>query len=209
MKQFLVGLIVLFISLHIKGQGSDKPISVDALQQEMLEKTKETRSVSCDFLQQKQMQYLDEVIASSGKLYFDKKNRLRWEYIDPFEYLIVINQGTFIIETDGQKSEYDIESNKMFSQISELIISSVNGTVFTDDKFSVEAFEGEKQYLVYLEPNVDELKGVISKIKIRINKSDFSVDQVIMYEEQDDFTEINFINKQFNEVLPDHLFTVK
>ncbi len=209
MKQFLVGLIVLFITLHIKGQGRDKPISVDALQHEMLEKTKETRSVSCDFLQQKQMQYLDEVITSSGKLYFDKKNRLRWEYIDPFEYLIVINQGTFIIETDGQKSEYDIESNKMFSQISELIISSVNGTVFTDDKFSVEAFEGEKQYLVYLEPNVDELKGVISKIKMRINKSDFSVDQVIMYEEQDDFTEINFINKQFNEVLPDHLFTVK
>jgi len=209
MKEIIVGILFVMVFSHVNAQKHGKPISVEALQKVMLDKTQEIVSISCDFSQEKQMQYLDEAISSRGKLFFDKNNRLRWEYVDPFEYLIVINDGNFIIETDGRKSEYDIESNKMFSQISELIISSVNGTVFTDDKFNVEAYVDDKQYLVYLEPNIEELKQVIRKIKMRINKSDFSVDQVVMYEEQDDFTEINFLNKQFNEVLPNHLFIVE
>ncbi len=209
LKKFVLGLFVLFITGLVSAQEDGASISVDELQKVMKEKTAGVNTISCDFIQDKHMEYLETIITSKGKLVFDKKNRLRWEYKEPFEYLITINNGQFTISTDGETNNYDIESNQMFSKISELIISSVNGTIFTDSNFDVKAFDGETQYIIYLEPNIEELKEVLNKIKMQIDKKDFSVDKVTMYEMDDNYTEISFINKKFNENLPDHIFTAK
>lgn len=198
-KYILIACIWLCFT-SANGQESNS-ISLEQLQSEMLAKTADIVSVSCDFEQHKHLQYLDAVVTSTGKLIFDKKNRLRWEYVDPFEYLIVINNGTFSIKTDGRVSEYDIESNKMFSQISELIVSSVNGTIFTDPSFNVSAEQNEKEYTVLMQPKDEEIKKVLSKIKLQIDRTNFSVNKVIMYEKEDNYTEINFLNKKFNAEL--------
>ncbi|WP_430813717.1 outer membrane lipoprotein carrier protein LolA [Carboxylicivirga sp. RSCT41] len=183
------------------------PIAVEELKSEMLIKTTDLVSVSCDFEQNKHLEYLDAVVSSTGKLVFDKNNRLRWEYKEPFEYLIVINNGKFSIKTDGRINEYDIESNQLFSQISELIISSVNGTIFTDPAFGVSAFKNGSEYIVFMEPTVEEMKEVLRKIEMHINVADFSVNKVIMFEQEDNFTEIKFINKVFNAALPGNTFS--
>ncbi len=208
-KSFVLGFFVLFFSGLAIAQNDGKTISIEELQKVMKEKTAGVNTISCDFIQDKHMEYLETIITSKGKLFFDTKNRLRWEYKEPFEYLITINNGQFSISTDGETNNYDIESNQMFSKISELIISSVNGTIFTDTNFNVKAFEGENQFIIYLEPNIAELKEVLNKIKMRIDKKDFSVDKVTMYEMDDNYTEISFINKKFNESFSDDIFTAK
>lgn len=208
-KNIIVGLIALFLQVHVIAQNGKSSIEVSELKQEMLEKTVDVKSVSCDFEQNKHMEYLDAVITSTGKLVFDKKNRVRWEYQNPFEYLIVINNGKFSIMTDGRINEYDIKSNPMFSQISELIISSINGSVFTNDEFNVKAYKTPNQYEIILQPVNEEMKKVINKIKLIVDRSDFSVDQVVMYERENDYTEIKFTNKRFNEVLSDRTFSIQ
>ncbi len=208
-RKIVFGILVLFVSALAVAQHEGKPISVEELQKVMKTKTAGVNTICCDFVQDKHMEYLETVITSKGKLYFDTKNRLRWEYKEPFEYLITINNGKFSIKTDGETNNYDIESNQMFSKISDLIISSVNGTIFTDTNFNVKAFDGESQYVIYLEPNVAELKEVLNKIKMLIDKKDFSVDKVTMFEMDDNYTEISFINKKFNESFSDNLFTAK
>ncbi len=199
-------VILATVCIHFTAMGQQKKISIQELQNEMQQKTANIESISCDFKQNKHLKYLDAVVESEGKLCFDKNNRLRWEYLTPFEYLIVINQGKFSIKTDGRVSEYDTKSNKIFTQISDLMISSVNGTIFTDPNFSVSAFVEKGEYIIYLEPNIKEMKDVISQIKLYINKSDFSVNKVYMFEREDDFTEIIFKNKKFNEALPECTF---
>ncbi len=194
----LLGVLMLLGTAVV----AQKKVSVDELHKIMQEKTKDVQSVACDFEQEKHMEYLDAVIASSGKLYFDKQNRLLWEYVEPFQYMITINNGKFTINSDGNISEHDIKSNKMFSQLSDLIIKSVNGTIFTDDSFDVEAVEETNQYVVTLHTKKPEMKEVLSKIDLLIDKSNFSVNEVKMYEQQDDFTHIKFINKKFNASIP-------
>ncbi len=195
-------IITGIFMLLFAGINAQTKIEVEALNKIMQEKTKDVQSVLCDFKQEKHMEYLDAVIESSGKLYFDKQNRLLWEYVEPFQYLITINNGKFTINSDGNISEHDIKSNKMFSQLSDLIIKSVNGTIFTDDSFDVEAVEEPKQYVVTLHTRKPEMKEVLAKIELLINKTDFSVNEVKMYEQQDDFTHITFINKKFNASIP-------
>jgi len=202
-------LASLFIISGLSVWAQKTPVSVETLRKEMVEKTADVTTITCDFVQNKHMEFLDEVIVSKGKLYLDKKNRLRWEYTDPYLYLITINKGKFTINTDGEVSEFDIESNKVFSQISELIISSVNGSIFTDSKFKVEAFIEGNEYVIFLEPNLPEMKDIISKIKMLVDKNDFSVNKVTMFEKEDNYTEIEFINKKFNEVLSDNIFSGK
>ncbi|MCW3806053.1 LolA family protein [Plebeiibacterium marinum] len=208
-KKLIFGILIFVVAVQLSAQENGTTISVDKLQQIMKTKTAGVNTISCDFIQDKHMEYLETVITSKGKLFFDKSNRLRWEYKEPFEYLITINNGKFTIKTDGETSNYDIESNQMFSKVSELIISSVNGTIFTDENFNVKAYERDTQYHIFLEPKVAELKEVLNKIEMLIAKKDFSVDRVIMFEMDDNYTEINFINKKFNENLPDHIFSAK
>lgn len=154
----------------------------------MLEKTKNLVSVSCDFEQIKQLDYLDATINSSGKLWFDNQNRLCWEYTAPFQYLIVLNKGKFQIKTDQKVSAYDVSSNPMFAQMSELITSSVNGSIFTNPEFEVEALAQEATYVIDLKPRNQHLKKLLSKITITIDKADFSVNQVVMYEQEENYT---------------------
>lgn len=208
-KIIVCSLLLILLSNAFFAQTNQKPIGVEELQRQMVSKTADVNTISCDFIQNKHMEYLDAVIESKGKLFFDKKNRLRWEYVEPFRYLITINKGKFTINTDGQINEFDIESNKVFSQVSELIISSVNGSIFTDSKFNVQATVNDTEYVIIMEPKLKELKDVISKIKMHVDIKDFSVNKVIMYEKQDNYTEIQFLNKKFNEVLPDSIFVGK
>lgn len=210
MKRLITAsLILLSIATTAQDKATGTPISVDALQEEMLTKTKDVHTISCDFVQNKHMEYLDAVITSKGILSFDKSSRLRWEYQDPFSYLITINNGKFTIDSDGNVKEYDIKTNKVFSQVSELIIKSINGTIFTDDAFVVEAFKEGDDYIIYAEPTLKEMKTVLSKIVMTIDSSDFSVNKVLMYEQEDSYTELIFTNKRFNEVLPATYFDAK
>jgi len=205
-KQHIV-IILAIIFATINAMAQQTEVGTAELQKEMKQKTANLETVSCNFKQNKHLEYLDAVVESEGNLFFDKKNRLRWEYSTPYEYLIVINQGKFSIKTDGKVSEFDVNSNKIFGQISDLIISSVNGTIFTDPNFSVKAYSENDEYIIYLEPKIKEMKEVLNQIKLYINKSDFSVNKVYMFEREDNYTEIIFINKKFNEVLPESTFS--
>ncbi len=207
----IIKMLLLFIAtLAFQGayaQESGDEVSVQELQKEMTQKTADVENVSCDFVQKKHLQFLDEVVTSDGKLFFDKNNRLRWEYVSPYEYLIVINNGKFSIKNDGKVSEFDTNSNKVFTQISDLIVKSVNGTIFTSPEFNVKAYKDKDEYIIYLEPNIQEMKDVLSRIKLCINEEDFSVNRVFLYEKEDNFTEITFKNKKFNASLPESTFS--
>ncbi|MBN2165431.1 MAG: outer membrane lipoprotein carrier protein LolA [Marinilabiliaceae bacterium] len=202
----LMAFFYLLNEVYIISQDK-KIVSITDLQKEMLDKTSGVENVSCSFEQYKHLKFLDEVVQSKGKLVFDKQNRLRWEYLHPFEYLIVINENKFYIKTEGRISKYDVESNKMFSQICDLIISSVNGSIFTDSRFKVQAYVNNGQYELNMEPTIKEMREVIKHIKLLINKADFSVDKVVMYENGDDYTEIIFSNKKFNATIPETTFS--
>ncbi len=202
----LLVFIASFAFFVAHAQESGQEVSVQELQKEMKEKTATVENVSCDFVQKKHLQFLDEVVTSDGKLFFDIKNRLRWEYVTPYEYLIVINNGKFCIKNDGKVSEFDTKSNKVFTQISDLIVKSVNGTIFTSSEFNVKAYKSDNEYIINLEPNIQQMKDVLSKIKLYINKDNFSVNRVFLYEKEDNYTEITFKNKKFNASLPESTF---
>ena len=90
------------------------------------------------------------------------------------------------------------------------MIGTIQGNLFTDsERFNVKYFEGKSQYLLELEPKMEEMKGMLKIIKIYIDKTDISVSKIKMIESSDDYTSIEFTNRKLNQTIDNSIFNLK
>lgn len=171
--------------------------------------SKATNSIESDFVQEKNLSMLSEKIVSKGHFAFKKDNLLRWEYNTPSRYLIVINKEKVVIKDEKKKSKYDMNSNKVFREINDIMVSSVQGTIFKSRKFHTAYFENEKFYKLELVPQDKNLKDTFKKINLFFDKSVTSVAKMEMVEASEDVTTLEFSNKKLNAPVADNLFIVK
>ena len=179
---------------------------IDALRKNMAEASSSTITIASDFEQLKHLSFLEENVESQGTFFFQKENKLRWEYTDPFFYLIIFNNDTVMIRDENKTNVYDAASGKMFRQINEIMLSMVNGTILNSDDFEFEYYENPSSYKLELTPLDENMKEFLSKIRLYMNTKDFSVDELYMIEKSGDYTRIRFINKRLNEEIPQHTF---
>jgi len=165
-------------------------------------------TIYSDFIQEKHLAYLNDIIISKGKFWFKKENQLRWEYNTPYKYIIALNHGTFTIKDGDDIKEYDINSNKAFQEVNNMIISSVRGTLLKDNKFTISLYQNKSSYLVKLIPKNKEMTKVLKAIELYFSKSDLNIFKVKMIENEDDYTVISFTNKKINETIPANIFNL-
>lgn len=173
------------------------------------EATQKTGSVESNFIQQKSLNVLSEKIISKGKFYFRKSNSLRWEYTDPFSYLIILNNGKILVKDEEKEKQFDAASNKVFREINAVLLGCAQGTLLNDEiRFSATFLETPDAYLVKLKPKEPRLKEIFSEISIFLDKKDFSVNRLIMNEPSGDQTTITFLSKKLNQPIPDEMFRI-
>lgn len=206
-------LLIVLLYWHISSVAQDntyKPVpNKKAVETLINQQSAKTNTIICDFIQEKHLEYLDETIISKGKFWFKKENKLRWEYNTPFKYLILINNGKFIIKDGNKTSQYDVNSNKAFKQINDIIISSIRGNLSTDGRFEIQIFQNASMYKVQLVPIDQNMKKIIKKTELYFDKKDLTVSKVIIIENEKDYTVISFINKKLNEAIADTYFSAK
>lgn len=168
-----------------------------------------TKTIKAEFKQEKYLNILANKIDSKGKIYFKKPNLLRWEYNQPFEYVIILNGKEIIIKDQGNVNSFDIGSSQAFKQINELIINSVQGNVLDEERFNIEYLENNSVYLAKLTPKEEQLKKFLKGIDIYFDRNDYSVERVKLIEPGDDYTLITFQNKRMNEDIADEKFSNK
>lgn len=210
LKQFILSGLVFF-TLNSFSQDKVNYTAVGNLEelvQKLNSNSSEITTICSDFVQEKHLEFLEETIFTKGKFWFKKDNHLRWEYTDPFNYIVIIDNGKFIIKDDEKVSEFSISSNKAFQEVNNLIISSIGGSLLEEEKFEIKAFENSSTYLVSLIPIDEMMKNVLHKIELYFNKTSLDISKVKMIEDEADYTIISFVNKKFNEDLPANIFVV-
>lgn len=180
-----------------------------ALRLKVEQMSKTVNSIESDFTQEKNLSLLSEKILSKGHFVFKKENLLRWEYNTPYKYLIVINKDKIWIKDEKKTAKYDMNSNKVFKEINDIMIACVQGNIFKSGKFKVAYFENEKYYKLELTPLQKNMKESLKKINMYFDKSVTSVTKLDMVEPNDDYTTLEFINKKLNGAVADNIFTVK
>lgn len=204
-KLFLLLLLPFFATAQ-----NFKPVKDTlALKLKVEQMSKTVSTIESDFVQEKNLSMLSEKIISKGKFVFKKENQLRWEYSLPYKYLIVINKEKIFIKDDKKTQKYDMNSNKVFKEINDIMISCVQGNIFKMGKFKVAHFENEKYYKLELSPLQKNMKESLKKINMYFDKNVTSVSKLDMIEPNDDYTTLEFLNKKLNGVVADNIFTVK
>jgi outer membrane lipoprotein-sorting protein len=209
-KIFTVLFSLSALSLTAQISAGFKPVKdTVAFKQKMEAQSKLVNSLESDFTQEKYLSVMSEKIITKGHFQFKKVNMLRWEYTDPLKYIIAINKDKMFIKDNGKVTKYDINSNKMFKSINEMMVNTVQGNLLNNKDYKAKYYENDKFYLLELAPTQKGAKDFLKVIQLYINKTDYAVDKVKMIEPSDDYTSIDFSNRKTNQPIPDEKFIIK
>lgn len=207
----LILVLFLFLNSVFWSQAEYKPMKDTLVFKQKVDKmSRDTKSIESDFVQVKSLAVLSEKITSKGHFYFQKQNNLRWEYTSPYKYIIVISKDKILIKDEDHKvKKYDMNTNKVFKEINDIMISCVNGDVLKSGKFSISYFENDKFFKIALIPLAKNMKESLKKIHMYFDKNVTLVTKIEMIENGDDVTTIDFTNKQLNANISSEKFILK
>jgi len=166
----------------------------------------QTKSIRSEFTQEKTMTMLSEKIVSNGKFFFKKDNKVRMEYLTPFKYLMIINGSKVYIRDGAKESTISTSGNKIFKQVSQIMLDCVSGNMLSNPDFKTAVYENKTAYLIEMTPITKGMMEFFSQIFVYVDKSDHQVSKVQMIELSGDFTILNFTKKEMNSELPESLF---
>jgi outer membrane lipoprotein-sorting protein len=207
----LTCLCMICFMLPAGAQETYKPMSDIVIFKEKLAAMSEsTQTIVSNFVQEKNLSVLSDKIVSKGLFFYKKPDNIRWEYTDPYKYLIIISNNQLFTRDDKNQKKYDIQSNAMFQEMSRFISGCVQGDILKNDKdYAISYFESNKSYYVKLVPRNEKMKQMLNEVQICFDRDDLTVSSLKMIESGEDYTRINFIDKKLNTNIPVEKFNFK
>lgn len=167
------------------------------------------KGMQCDFVQTKRMKLLSKEMQSKGVMYFKRPNKLRWQYTAPYDYTFILNGDKVQIKSSKSTKNIDVQGNKMFRQITNIILNSVTGgSLKSSSDFTVEVYKKDNTYFAKLYPKKKELKQLYQVIEIYFDSALTMVNSVRMVEKTGDETRVNLINTKLNIAVDEKMFAV-
>lgn len=178
----------------------------NTLKNTVKELSDQTKTITADFIQYKHLDFLSNDIKSHGKLAFKAPDMVKWEYVKPFEYSVLFKNETLFINDNGNKSDMDMASNKIFKQLNQLITASIKGDMFDASEFHVSYFKTNGNSKVHFNPKDKQFAEFIKSFQIIFNTKG-EVKEVKMIEPSEDYTLITFSNRITNQPIADAVFS--
>lgn len=206
-KRLFSGFIFLLILVPtIYGQEFTSVKDLESVQAEINKTAEKITTIKSRFVQEKHLSFLTEPITSEGLFRYKKENQLRWEYTQPFQYLILFNGSKITIKDQNKTNQFDASTNAIFKQINDLMLGSIKGNLGQNKDFSMSLKESPKQYQLILKPQNEALKAYVSGVEIYFEKSDLAVSTIKIIESTGDYTKITFNDRKFNEPIDENTF---
>lgn len=198
----------LLAALIVPAQEAYEPIQdVKGFKKELQKASKATKSIACDFVQQRQLSMMTQAIESSGSFWFKRPASIRWEYSQPYAYRIILSGRKAYVQGDEESREFDTESNAMFQNLGEIMFSFILGDLSkAEENYHISYSQTNDHYHVKLLPATEDAIEGLNRIEMYFDKQDYSLSRIIMKAQENDFTQIHFINKVLNTDLDDSLF---
>ena len=201
-------IILLFFSCFqlIKAQTPLSSTEAAVFKAKVVKTAATTKTIISDFTQYKHLSFLNNDIETRGKLVFKTPNAIKWEYTSPYKYVAIFKDNSLKINDDGNTSNIDMSSNKMFKNLNELIINSVKGNMFDEQAFIISYFKLKDDYVVKFIPKDKSMKAFIASFELTFDTKTNDVITVKMIEPSKDYTKISFKNKVLNTPVNDAVF---
>lgn len=202
-------VILTFLLVSFMAYGMTPVRDKAAFEKKLAAEVSSVKSIDSRFVQEKYIDIFSETVSSGG--YFKFMNgKVRLEYSSPVDYLIIVNGGMIKIVSGGKETVMDASGNPMIGQIGEMITACMTGNISAlASEFSLDYYEDASSYELVAIPADAVLKSYIRRIEILLDKNDFSVDSLKMYESETDYTLYRFTGKKFNTLDDEGVFRIR
>ena len=166
-----------------------------------------TETFASNFKQTKEFSFMDRPLISTGKFYYKKSDQLRWEYLEPLQYVMLIHGENIRIKEDGQVKSYSSAVNEIFKTVKEIILGCISGEILNDPNYQPSFYEDGNYYQVKLEPRQKQLQEYMQEINIYLDKGSKELSHLILKDGSGDITKIEFLNRKINQQISENVFT--
>ncbi len=167
-------------------------------------------TMQCDFVQTKHLKMLKSDMVAKGKMYYQKSDKLRWEYITPYSYTFILNGDKVLIKNKNRNDVIDVRQNKIFKEIARIMMNSVVGNCLSDEKsFKTNIASTNTEYVATLQPLRKDMKQMFKNIILHFSKQKSMVSTVELIEKNGDKTIIELNNVRVNETISSSMFSVR
>ncbi len=176
---------------------------------EMLTELKSTlkgmQSFKGDIQQEKSFAFLTEKLISNGVFLYQKESKLRWEFKEPIEYIILINENSMRLKEEGEEKKYK-GMNQILRQVKEIILGCIDGSIMTNPHYKTVFSTDGNSIRIQLQPKEKNLKEFIQQIDVEFLKDGSLLKKVTLTDPSDDMTVILFSNIKSNQEINEALF---
>lgn len=203
-------LFIVLLLISITGFCQQKQLNAQqaiVVKNGVLESAKLTKTIVTNFVQAKHLSFLSKDIISKGSLIFKDPNFIKWSYTSPFKYSVIFKENELLINDAGKKSNVDLSSTKMFKQLNGLIAKSIKGDMFDEDKFYIQYYKIQSDYVVMFTSKDTSEYTFIKKFELTFEPKNYQVIKIKMIESEEDFTLITFKDRTINKIVKDEVFS--
>lgn len=208
MRKTIITFAIGLVSLAAFGQTA----LTQAQQQQIIAKIDKSatsvQTLQCHFTQVKSMALMKSKISSEGTMYFKKPSKLHWQYTKPYDYSFILNGSKAYMKSAKSTTTVDVNKNKMFRQISDVIMNCmIGGNLSKTSYFKVAIYKSGNTVYANLTPVKKELKQLYSLITLYFNQSLTMVTKVEMKEKNGDKTVITLSDIKINGSINEKVFS--
>ncbi|MGB0917252.1 MAG: LolA family protein [Flavobacteriales bacterium] len=163
-------------------------------------------AVKGDIKQEKAFAFLTDKLVSEGVFFYQKESKLRWEFKEPIEYIILINENSMRLKEEGEEKKYK-GMNQILRQVKEIILGCIDGSIMSNSNYKTAFSANESTIRIQLQPKAKNLREFIKQIDVEFLKSGSVLRKVTLTDPSDDKTDIEFSNVVVNQKVDEGVFT--
>ncbi|MCB0760136.1 MAG: outer membrane lipoprotein carrier protein LolA [Flavobacteriales bacterium] len=163
-------------------------------------------TLKADYVQLRHLTFMKDPSQSTGVFFAAGQSKIRWEQVQPKSHILLMNEGTAYVIADGKTETYDLEKNRQFRTINEMMTRVMSGDISDNTDFEVTFLESDKEVKVILVPTRKMMKKFIGSIELIVDKSSYLLNRMTMTEADGNATELIFSNQKANIPLEMSIF---
>ena len=207
MKKLWLSILFIIIGLYVSAQTQLSEAQSNEIMASLTETATSMQTMQCRFVQSKTMAMLVEPSVSEGRMYFASPDRLRWEYVSPYPFALVVNGERIVKVTDGKVEVLEGNSGRMYQGIVSMIMGSASGkNLFDTSTFDVMLYDDNTFWKAEMTPKRRDMKRMFSRLVFHFDKKTQIIDHVEFIGSDGDVTLIRFEEMKMNERIGENLF---
>lgn len=197
--------LLLFLPFFLSAQVWETIDSDHSQLAELKSALENMESIKGDIKQEKSFSFLTEKLISKGIFIYQKESKLRWEFNDPIEYIILINENSMRLKEEGEEKKYT-GMNQILRQVKEIILGCVDGSIMEDSHYKTAFSSNRVSLRIQLQPKERKLKEFIQQIDVEFTQIGSTLRKVTLTDPSGDMTDILFSNISTNNQIDEAVF---